>query len=161
MCNHDEILNCEKWYEHKPEPITEAKGVTILGDLAVQMSKNPGVVVNDYKRKSCLLIDMAVSTNNNILVKEYDEISRYKDLEIEIEKIWHLKTTIVPVIVGALGIIKKGTDKHINKIPDSPGLYKIQKNCTLWNCSSPQVHTLKVTVAAKKYKYNNHYLSSG
>ena len=32
---------------------------------------------------------------------------------------WHLKTTTVPVIVGALGMIKKGTDKHINKIPVS------------------------------------------
>ena len=28
---------------------------------------------------------------------------------------WHLKITTVPVIVGALGMIKKGTDKHINR----------------------------------------------
>ena len=31
------------------------------------------------------------------------------------------------VIVGALGMIKKGTDKHINNIPVSPNLYEIQK----------------------------------
>ena len=30
---------------------------------------------------------MSVSTDNNISVKEYNEISKYKDLEIEIEKI--------------------------------------------------------------------------
>ena len=35
-------------------------------------------------------------------------ISKNEDLEIEIEKIWHLKTTMAPIIVGALGIIKKG-----------------------------------------------------
>ena len=40
---------------------------------------------------------------------------------------WHLKTTNMPVIVGALGMIKKGTDKHINKIAGSPSLYEIQK----------------------------------
>ena len=40
---------------------------------------------------------------------------------------WHLKTTTVPVIVGALGMIKKGSDKHINKIPGSPSQYEIQK----------------------------------
>ena len=30
----------------------------------------------------------------------------------------------MPVIVGALGMIKKGTDKHINKISGSPRQYK-------------------------------------
>ena len=29
---------------------------------------------------------------------------------------WHFQTTNVPVIMGALGMIKKGTDKHIKKI---------------------------------------------
>ena len=38
------------------------------------------------------------------------------DMEIEIGKMWHLKTTTMPVIVGALSTIKKGTDKHIHKI---------------------------------------------
>ena len=40
----------------------------------------------------------------------------------------HLKTTTtVPMIVGAQGIIKKRTDKHINKIPDSPSPYEMPK----------------------------------
>ena len=57
----------------------------------------------------------------------YDEISKEKDKEIEIfKKMWHLKTTIVPVIVGALAMIKKNTDKCINKITSSPNQYKIQ-----------------------------------
>ena len=41
-------------------------------------------------------------------------------MEIEIDKIWHLKTTTVPVIMGAQGMIKKETDKHSKKIPCSP-----------------------------------------
>ena len=40
---------------------------------------------------------------------------------------WHLEITTVPVIVGALGIIKKGIDKHINKVPGNLRLYEIQK----------------------------------
>ena len=39
----------------------------------------------------------------------------------------HLKTTTLPVILKALGIIKKGLDKHINKIIDSPSQCEIQK----------------------------------
>ena len=37
----------------------------------------------------------------------------------------YLKSTIVPVIVGALGMIKKGKDKHINKITGSLSHYAI------------------------------------
>ena len=48
----------------------------------------------------------------------------------------YLKTTTMPVIVGALSMLKKGTDTHINKIPVSPTQYGIQKNCTLRNCLS-------------------------
>ena len=38
-----------------------------------------------------------------------------------------LKLPVMPVIVGALGMIKKDTDKHTNKIPGSPSLYEIQE----------------------------------
>ena len=50
-------------------------------------------MVKDYKRKICFPIDMSVPTDYNISVKEYNKITEYKNLEIEIEKIWHLKTT--------------------------------------------------------------------
>ena len=49
------------------------------------------------------------------------------------------------VIVGVLRMIKKETDKHINKITSSPSLYQIQKNCTLRNGSSPLESVINVT----------------
>ena len=61
-------------------------------------------------------------SNWYVYAKEYNKMSKYKDLEIEIEKMWHLKTT-----VGALGMIKKETDKYINKIPGCLSLNEIQK----------------------------------
>ena len=50
----------------------------------IKISK-PDIVSKDYKRKTCILIEY----------KEYNKISKYTDLEIEIEKIRHLKTTTV------------------------------------------------------------------
>ena len=44
-------------------------------------------------------------------------------MEIEIETMWHLKTKTLPVKVGTLGITKKETGGHINKIPGSPSRY--------------------------------------
>ena len=45
---------------------------------------------------------MSVPTDNNISVKEYNKVNKYKDLEIEIDKLWQLKSTTLPALVGAL-----------------------------------------------------------
>ena len=37
-------------------------------------------MINDYKIKTYFLIDISVATNDNISVKEYDRIRKYKDL---------------------------------------------------------------------------------
>ena len=65
----------------------------------------------------------------------------------------------MPVIVGALGMIKKGKDKLINKIRSSVSRCEIQKNCTLWNSSLSLESNLNVTEknhpkeAKKKHKF--------
>ena len=66
-------------------------------------------------------------------------INKYKDLKIEIEKekkMLHPKTAAEIVIVGTMGMIKKVTDEHINKILASLSRCKMKKKCTLRNCSS-------------------------
>ena len=40
---------------------------------------------------------------------------------------WHLKPTMIPVVVRALGTVKKGTDKYLQQIPGKPSLTEIQK----------------------------------
>ena len=64
-------------------------------------------MVKNSNRKACILIDMSVSAYNDISVKEYNKISKYKDLEMEIEQIYHVKITTVPVIMGALDMVKR------------------------------------------------------
>ena len=104
VCKYYGIMDWEKCYKH--QPITEEKGATIIWDFAIQTdrkikSNRQDIVVKGYNRKTCLLIDMSVPTVNTILIKEYHKLSKYKDLEIEVEKMCHLKTTTMPVIVGA------------------------------------------------------------
>ena len=38
-----------------------------------------------------------------------------------------MKTKTIPVIVGALDMIKKGTQKYVNEIPGNLSLVEIQK----------------------------------
>ena len=38
-----------------------------------------------------------------------------------------MRTVTIPVVIGALGVIKKGTEKHLEKISGSPNLGEMQK----------------------------------
>jgi len=63
--------------------------------------------------------------SDNVAGKVFEKLKKYKDLEIEVDKMRHLKTTTIPVVVGALGLIKKGTNAFTEKIPGSPSLQEV------------------------------------
>ena len=81
----------------------------------------------DKKDKICLLIDMTVSLDTNTSVKATQKFTKYKDLEMEVERMWGLKTTTVPVVMGALGTIKKDMENYTNKIPGNINIHELQK----------------------------------
>jgi len=129
---HYSISTPSNWYEHHPDPVTEGKDVSILWDFPIHTDRTiqasrPDIAIKDKRNNTCLLIDMSVPSDNNVAAKEFEKLSKYKDLEIEVGKMWHLKTTTIPVVVGALGLIKKGTNAFIEKIPGSPSLQEVQK----------------------------------
>ena len=110
----------------------EGDNVSLLWDFPIRTDRTiqanePDIIVKDFKEKTCLLIDMSIPTDQNSPAKEFEKLSKYKDLEIEIQRMWKLRTSTVPVIVGALGMIKKGCQKHLNTIPGEPQLQEIQK----------------------------------
>ena len=50
---------------------------------------------------------MSVPSNTDVSLKTFEKLSKYKDLEIEVTKMWHLKTKTLPVVISALGIAAK------------------------------------------------------
>ena len=57
------------------------------------------------------MLDVTVPADKNISLKEFDKFTKYKDLEIEVTKMWKLKTKATSVVIAALGMIKKGTQR--------------------------------------------------
>ena len=88
--------------------------MTILWDFLIRTNRTiqanrPDIVIKHKQNKACQLIDMSLSSNSNIFAVECGKLSKYKDLETEIVKMWKMEAKTIPVIVGALRIIKKGT----------------------------------------------------
>ena len=73
------------------------------------------------------MIVVTVSADKNISLREFQKLSKYKDLKIKVAKMWKLKTKTIPVVIGALGMIKKGTQNFIDQILGKPSLQEMQK----------------------------------
>jgi hypothetical protein len=43
----------------------------------------------------------------NVIRKEAEKILKYKDLTIETQRMWNVKSKVIPVIIGATGTISK------------------------------------------------------
>jgi hypothetical protein len=50
-----------------------------------------------------MLIDVTIPGDRNVIQKEAEKILKYKDLTIEIQRMWNVKTRVMPVIIGATG----------------------------------------------------------
>ena len=48
-----------------------------------------------------MLIDAVISGNRNVIKKEAEKILKYKNLIIEIQRTWNVKTRVISVITGA------------------------------------------------------------
>ena len=49
----------------------------------------------DLVNSTCKLIDMTVPSDRNITLKETEKKCKYKDLELEIQRMWHMKTVVI------------------------------------------------------------------
>ena len=78
-----------------------------------------------------MLIDVAISGDRNVIKKEAEKILKYKDLTIEIQRMWKVKTRVIPVIIGATGTISKSFKKYINNIPGYHEVKELQKTAIL------------------------------
>ena len=115
ICNEMNIDTNEKWCKHEPQTVTEKDNITILWDMPIQTdhemkSNRPDIVIKNKLEKRCLLIDMSIPTEKNSSVKVTEKLSKYKDLEIEVERVSGMKVTTILVVIGALGLIKKGLE---------------------------------------------------
>jgi hypothetical protein len=124
----------DKWYTHKPKPVYEEGDITVLWNQAIHTdsevtANKPDIIIKNKKEKTCTPIDVAIPADRNVMQTEAEKKLKYKSLGIEIQQMWNLKCTIIPVIIGAIGIVKKR--KNLEAIPGKHLIDLLQKTAIL------------------------------
>jgi len=52
-----------------------------------------------------------------VIKKEAEKILKYKDITTEIQRMWNVKTKVIPVTIGATGTISKSFRKYVSNMP--------------------------------------------
>jgi hypothetical protein len=73
-----------------------------------------------------------------VIKKEVEKILKYKELTIEIQHMWNVKTSVMPVIIGGTGTISKSFRKYLSNVPGIHEVKELQKTAILGT-----VHTLR------------------
>jgi hypothetical protein len=77
-------------------------------------NNKPDIVIHNNEKRTCMLIDVAIPGDRNVIQKEVAKVLKYKDLKIEIQHVWSVKIRVIPVIIGATGTISKSFRKYMN-----------------------------------------------
>ena len=75
-----------------------------------------------------MLIDVAIPRDRNVIKKEAEKIVKYKELTIEIQRMWNVK-------IGATGTISKSFRKYASNIPENHEVKELQKTAIIRYCT--------------------------
>jgi len=89
-----------------------------------------------------MLTDVAISGGTNVIKKEAEKILKYKDLTIEIQRMWNVKT-------NATRTILKLFRKYVSNIPGKHEVKELQKTAILGTA-----HILRKVLMYKNNRFN-------
>jgi hypothetical protein len=89
------------------------------------------IVIRDNENGACMLIDVAISGDRCVIKKEAKKVLKYKDLMVEMQHVWNVKTKVIPVTVGPTGTISKSFTKYLRKVHGKHKIKELQKTAIL------------------------------
>ena len=94
-------------------------------------SKKTDIIIINNKEKTCTLIHVAIPADRNVVQKEAEKKLKYKSLCIETQRMWNLKCTVIPVIIGATGIVTRSLRKNLEAVQGKHSIDSLQKTAIL------------------------------
>ena len=120
-----------------PAPVLENDTQTPMGlwyrNGSPNVSQKTRRYNNQKKKKEEILqiVDFAVLADHRIKLKECEKRDKYLNLARELKKLWNMKVTIIPSVIGAFGTVTKGLLKGLEDLEVGGRVETIQKAALL------------------------------
>ena len=95
-----------EWHTKTPMELWHPHGSPNLGQKTRPYN-------NQQKKRTCKIVDFSVPAEHRIKLKEKEKKDKYPDLAWELKKLWNMKVTVIPIVIGALGTVTKGLLKGL------------------------------------------------
>ena len=89
------------WHEQKPDHLISARRPNLI-------------IINKKKKKrkkkrTCWIVDFAVPADHSVRLKESERKEKYVDLarELKKNKLWNMKVTFIPIVIGTISTVTK------------------------------------------------------
>ena len=74
------------------------------------------MITVEKNNKKTQIVDFAVPADHWIEIFQQTKIENHQDVKRELQNLWNVKISIVPLITGALGIIPESLKKHHHEL---------------------------------------------
>ena len=121
MCKKFIFGHNKKWYMHNTASVRENDTHKLQWDFDTQtdhliLARRPDLIIINKKKRIFKVVDFAVPADHRIKSKECEKKDKYLDLARELKKLWNMKVTIVPIVIGAFRTVIKGLLKGLGEL---------------------------------------------
>ena len=74
------------------------------------------VIVNNKKERTCPIVDFVFPADHWVRLKENEKKDKYLDLARKLKKLWNMKVTVTPIVVGVFSAVTKGLIKGLEDL---------------------------------------------
>ena len=86
---------------------------------------------NRFLREIGLQMQRTENAETMPISKKLKSLKETVKKQIEISKMWSMKTNLIPIVIGALGLIRNGMNRYVEQIPGNIRVEELQKNVLL------------------------------
>ena len=123
---------------HNPALVLENDSHKLLWDFDIYTDHLMSAIGPDFiiinkkkKKRICKIVGFAVPANYRIKLKKCEKKDKYLELARELKKLWKMKVTIIPIVIGALGTVTKGLLKGREELEVGGRVETIQTTASL------------------------------
>ena len=114
LCKKLKFDHTNKWYMHNSRICPRERDTqTPLGfrdtNGSLNLDQTTRFYINEQQEKRTFrIVDFTISADYRVKLNECEKRDKYRDLAREMKKLWNMKVTIIPIVIGALSTVTKG-----------------------------------------------------